>query len=88
MASRDNNRIPVLQGVLNTDGETPTEVKANPTSHRMNVDIGAGGSDNGPTDAKRDNNRIPVAMAVSSVDGVTPVVLYVNSSGKLLIDKT
>lgn len=89
MAKRDENRIPTLQAVLNTDGETPINLEVNVASNNsLMVDNNTTGSDNGPADAKRDDNRIPVAMAVSEIDGVTPVVLYVNSSGELLIDST
>ena len=89
MAKRDDNRIPTLQAVLNTDGLTPTNVQVNPSnSNSLMADDASTGSDNGPTNAKRDDNRVPVAMAVSEVDGITPVVLYVNSSGELLIDSS
>ena len=88
MAPRDNNRIPTLQAVLNTDGLTPTDIQADPTSHTIATDDNTTGSDNGPTDAKRDGNYVPTAIAVSESDGTTPVVLYANSSGDLLIDST
>ena len=87
-APRDDNRIPVLQGVLNTDGLTPTDIQADPSAHTIASDDNTTGSDNGPTDAKRDGNYVPTAMAVSESDGTTPVVLYADSSGNLLIDST
>lgn len=88
-AIRDDNRITVLQGALNTDGSTPTSVKVNVSnSNSLMADDDTTGSDNGPTNATRDDNRIPIAMVVSEVDGTTPVALYVNSSGELLIDST
>lgn len=85
-SKRDNNSVPTLTGILNTDGETSTRVKVNVSnSNSMKVDDDTTGSDNGPTDAKRDDNRVPVAMVASEVDG-TPVALYANSDGDLLID--
>ncbi len=87
-AKRDNNQIPVILGVLNTDGETPTPPQANPTTHALNYDDHATGSDFGDDLASRDENGITTMMAVSETDGLTPVALYVNSSGQLLIDST
>lgn len=87
-APRDENRVPTFQAVLDTDGETPTNVLVDPTVHAFMVDDDTTGSDNGPTNAKRDDNRVPVAMVVSESDGTTPVALYADSSGNLLIDST
>lgn len=85
-AKRDENHVPTLQAVLNTDGLTPTNVEADPATNRLSMLNGTSGSDNGPTDAKRDGNYVTGFVAVSETDGETPVVLYVNSSGQLLID--
>lgn len=87
-AKHDNNSIRTILGTLNTDGETPTLVKADPTSHALKADDNTTGTDFGDDIASRDDNRIPVMMAVSSADGVTPVAIYANSSGELLIDST
>lgn len=85
-AIRDQNRIPVILGVLNTDGVTLIAPRINPTSHSINVKDGQTGSDFGTSIAKRDGNRITNMMAVSSVDGVTPVALYTDSTYNLLIN--
>lgn len=87
-APRDNNQIPVILGLLNTDGSTPTVVKANPTTHILDVSDGTTGSDLTGDNALRDDNRVTTLLAASSSDGSTPVPLYVNSSGQLLIDNT
>lgn len=87
-AKRDNNRVTTLLGVLDTDGETPIRVTANPSSNALVVDDDITGSDNGTANAKRDNNSVPAMMAVSSSDGATPVTLYINSSGELLVDSS
>lgn len=85
-AYRDENGVPTIIGVRNTDGSTITRVKADSTSHALAVDNNTTGSDNGPTNAPRDENNICGLMAVSSADGVTPIPLYVDSTGKLLIN--
>lgn len=87
-ASRDNNNVPTLLGALNTDGITPTLVKASPTNHGLEVSDGTSGSDHGVAAAVRDQNNIPVLLAVSSADGITPVEVYADSSGNLLVDSS
>jgi hypothetical protein len=85
-AKRDQNNVPTLLGVLDTDGTTVTPVKANVASSSLKVDNASTGSDNGPTRALRDDNFVPTLIALSSVDGVTPVAVYTDSNGNLLID--
>lgn len=43
-ASRDQNFVPTLLGVSNADGTTPTTVYADPTTHRLLVDVAGGGT--------------------------------------------
>lgn len=43
-AKRDQNSIPTLIGVSNADGITPVRVYVDPTTHRLLVDLPAGGS--------------------------------------------
>lgn len=83
---RDENRVKVIFGALNTDGTTVTPVQANPSTHFIRTDDNTTGTDHGPTNDIRDQDFETGLMAVSSADGVTPVVLYVNASGQLLID--
>ncbi len=86
-AKKDNNGIPVILGTSNVDGETPTPVKADPTTHSLEVDDDTTGSDLSDDIASRDNNGVTVMMAVSETDGVTPTALYTDpTNGKLLID--
>lgn len=85
-ASRDQNHITTLLAVLNTDGTTIQNTTVAPATHFFQVEDGITGSDFGGDDALRDANHIPVALAVSESDGITPVPLYINSSGKLLVD--
>lgn len=87
-ASHDENHVPTLIAVLNSDGSTIVPIKADPTNHGLEVSDGTTGSDNGPTNAKHDQNHVSTLVAVSSADGVTPVVVYADSSGNLLVQST
>lgn len=82
---KDDNQVPVMMGVLNTDGSTPTRVYSDPSTHVLITGNGSTGSDLGNNNASRDNSGNPVLLAVSSSDDTTPVPLYVDSSGNLLI---
>lgn len=85
-AKTDNNSVPVSQGVLNTDGATPTSLEANPTSHVLDVGDGATGSDLGNDLADRDDNG-RTTLTASDADG-NAITLYVDSGGNLLIKST
>lgn len=85
-ASIDENTNATMTARLNTDGLTITRVEANATTHGLEIDDNTTGSDNGGTFAATDSNGRPTLFAVSEVDGMTLVALYVNSSGKLLVD--
>lgn len=41
-ASRDSNFVPTLLAASSADGVTPVKVYANPTTHRLLVDLGSG----------------------------------------------
>lgn len=86
-AQRDDNNIPTMIGVLNTNGSTITRVIVNNTNHTLGVVDDTTGSDNGPGPrALRDENFVTTLIGVSDIDGVTPVVVYTDSDGNLLID--
>ena len=87
-AGKDGNFVSTMLGALNTDGTTPTPVKANASTHFIETDDNTTGSDLSDQPAVRDANHVVGMMAVSSADGVTPVPLYVDSDGKLLIDSS
>ena len=89
-AARDENNVPTLTAVLDSDGETVVRVEVVDVSgdKTLAVDNDTTGSDNGPDRALRDENFVPVLIGVSSADGVTPVPVYADSSGQLLIDST
>jgi hypothetical protein len=85
-ASRDENFVPTILGALNTDGTTVAKITAAPDTHFLDVKDSSDGSDHGGDVALRDDNYVTTLIAVSEADGSTPVVLYVDSSGNLLID--
>ena len=85
---KDSNLVPVMMGVLNTDGSTPIRIYSDPSTHGLIMSDGSTGSDLGNDTASRDNSGNPVLLAVSSSDGITTVHLYVDSSGNLLIKST
>ena len=87
-APKDENAVSGLLATLNSDGDTPTPVKADPTRHSLKVSDGTSGSDNGPTNAPKDENDVSALIAVSSADGRTPVVVYADSQGRLLVQST
>ena len=87
-AKRDENSVPTLLGVLNTDGNTPIAIRVHASSHGLVAADGTSGSDLGPTNAKRDENNVATLMGVSSTDGVTPVAVYADNQGRLLIKST
>jgi hypothetical protein len=87
-AKRDQNNVPTILGVLNTNGETVMAVQANPATKSLAVNNNTTGTDNGPDHALRDENFVPTMLAISDADGETLVPLYVDADGKLLIDET
>ena len=72
-AQRDQNNIPTLLAVSNEDGVTPTQVYADPDTHRLLVDgVGATGP-TGPTGGRGATGPTGPS-AVSVADGTyTPV---------------
>lgn len=88
-AVKDNNSVDTMLATLQSDGITPSLIKANPTTHALKYDDNTTGTDQSSgDDAKRDQNAVPVLLVVSETGGVTPVQLYVNADGELLIDST
>lgn len=87
-APRDNNRITVLMGTLNTDGASPQTIYVNPDNHKIKYLDGTTGSGSTTTNIQRDQNRITTIWGVSEVDGITPVAIWVDSTGNLLMDST
>ena len=82
-AKIDNNNIPTIIGVLNTNGITPTIIKANPIYHLLNINDGSSGSDLGGDIASRDDNGNITLTATDANNNIIP--LYVDSSGNLMV---
>ena len=70
-AKRDENMVPALLAVSNTDGITPVVVYADPTTHKLLVDTSGGGS--GGTSATDD-----AAFTAATGTG-TPMMGFVTS---------
>jgi len=89
-AKRDGNYIPTVLALLESDGATPINIAADPSSHALEVDDNSSGSDNGPTPARalRDGNYVTTLVALSSAGDGALVPLYATADGKLLIDHT
>jgi len=83
---KDDNQVPTMSGVLNTDGTTVTRVKVDPSTHVLQISDGTTGSDLGNDLAVRDNNGETVATATDANGNIIP--LYVDSSGNLLVQST
>ena len=76
-AARDENNIPTLTAVLDSDGATIVRVNVVDVSGEqvLGVDDDTTGSDNGPDRALRDENFVTTLIGVSSADGVTPWIV-------------
>ena len=85
-AIKDQNQIPVMLGISSSDRVTPTLTTVDPITHALRVDDGTTGGSLSVGIASRDKNTVTTMIVASSTDGATPVELYVNSSGKLLIN--
>ena len=83
----DNNQVPTMTGVLNTDGATPTRVKTG-EDHLIFMSDGASGSDLGNDWAARDNSGNTTMTAEASDGSGAIVCLYIDSNGYLLTKST
>lgn len=83
---RDSNNVPTMVGVLNTDGVTPTPIKATATSQSIDVADGTTGSDFSKAIAGITQNEIKTLCATDANGKIIP--LYVDSNGQLLIQTT
>ncbi len=79
-ASRDSNYVTTLLAVSSVDGVTPVTLYANPTTHRLLVDLAGGGSGtvqtvaiataNGFAGTSDGNASAPTLTLTTSVTGV------------------
>lgn len=87
-ASKDDNRVAMVVGTLNSDGVSIQPIYVNPTNHKVKYSDGTTGSGTTTTNIQRDQNRVTTIWGVSSSDGITPVAIWVDSSGNLLTQST
>lgn len=88
-AVKDDNYIPTLIAVSDTDGSTPIRVRSDPTLKALLISNASTGSDLSGDRAYRDNNNITTMLVISESDGITPTPVYADAStGKLLVDST
>ena len=87
-AVRDANGVTVNLGLLDSDGITPKNIKADSTTHKLKGNTAATGSNLSPNLAGRDDNGVTTMIALSSADGITPIALYINASDEFLIKST
>lgn len=87
-AYRDQNNRTTMTAILNSDGLSITAIKADPTNNRLKADDNTTGTDQGNHGgvAQIDENGVAVLTALSSDGSGTIIELYVDSSGKLLIN--
>ena len=89
-APRDENNRPTIICASKNDGQTITViVTADATSHRLHVDDGTTGSDNGNNmgNAMLDENSVPVWAALSSDGSGNIIEIYGDPiSGSVLVD--
>ena len=90
-ASRDQNGVPTMIAVSNSDGKTIVNLKANPTGHYLLVNDGMLGT-NYTGNLERDENGVRCLGAISSPqyggDGVTIIPLQTDLSGYLLVQES
>lgn len=88
-APRDNNYVPVMQGVSSADGVTPMPLLIDPVSGRVLITI-VSDTDTpiaGSQPLKRDDNHVPVRGGASLSDGKTVLPFQVSSNtGALSVD--
>lgn len=94
-ASRDGNFVTTLLGASSVDGKTPVRVYADPTTHRLLVDLAGGISSALQTDTFTSTNNqttftpslTPVATIYFSVNGSiqTPATDYSFTGGSYVL---
>lgn len=72
-AYRDENNVPTLIACSNVDGQTPVRIYADPTTHRLLVDV------TGTTSV--------VAPTSGSVNGVNTVFVFTTAPSAICVDQ-
>lgn len=89
-APLDENSREGIICALNTDGVTIVGVRANPITHAMKVANGLGQADNGNHDGNAliDENSRSSWYGLSSAGNGERIIIYANSLGAVLTQKT
>ena len=87
-AAIDSNSKQTITARLNTDGITPTRIRANPSTHAMSVVNGTTGTAPANNWSATDENGRTTMFAVSSSDPTVLVALQCDSTGHLFIKST
>lgn len=85
-APLDQNSRTGMLGLLSTNGTTQTVVKATAATHRLNVDDNTTGTNHGGAAGAIDENGRVAMFAESSAHDGALIALYVDATGKLLIN--
>ena len=85
-ASRDDNFVPSIIAILESDGLTIIPLVATPAGYLIVSNGTTGTAYSAP--ARKDENNVSTLLAVSETDGITPIPLQSNSSGRLLVDSS
>lgn len=85
-AKRDDNRVPTLLALLDTDGSTLIPIQVNASNNKIKLANGTAGVDNGDGRAMHDGNGVVTMIGVSSVDLTTPVNVYADINGNIKIN--
>ena len=85
-ASRDDNFVPSIIAILESDGLTIIPLVATPAGYLIVSNGTTGTAYSAPS--RKDENNVSTLLAVSETDGTTPIPLQSNSSGRLLVDSS
>src|SRR5258708_7014111 len=87
-ASRDQNDVPTLLAVSSSDGISPVKVYADPTTHRLKVDLSGGGGTGTWYDVSGTINSVNVTFTIPVTPSSDFILVLVNQTQMLGIDYT
>ena len=87
-AMHDQNNVPTLIAILDSDKKTISRVKANPIGQGLKINDATTANVLSFDAVPRDENSVPCMSVLSSAGDGSIVILQVNSSGELLVDST
>ena len=81
-AKKDENRVSTLLGVSNADGTTPVDLWADPTTHRLLVDMSGAAVDNEIPSGTINGSNVTFTLANTPISGSEHV--YLNGARQLV----